>query len=109
MKKIIGVLASIGLVGWLSLPPVMAQPAVPAEKVEFVLFVSPTCVHCNKLKREYWDKLQQKYKDRVHFTMYDITQEGNHLIFMETAKRGEVPTSSISHVIMRTTERNPRR
>ena len=86
MKKIMGVLASIGLVGWLSLPPVMAQPAVPAEKVEFVLFVSPTCVHCNKLKREYWDKLQQKYKDRVHFTMYDITQEGNHLIFMETAK-----------------------
>ena len=60
--------------------------AYATEKVEFALFVSPTCVHCNKLKREYWDKLKQKYQDRVHFTEYDITQEGNHLIFQETAK-----------------------
>ena len=60
--------------------------AAQTEPVEFALFVSPTCVHCNKLKREYWGKLQEKYKDRVHFTAYDISQDGNHLIFMETAK-----------------------
>ncbi|MDO5765429.1 MAG: hypothetical protein Q4P84_07010, partial [Elusimicrobiales bacterium] len=56
------------------------------QKVEFALFVSPTCVHCNNLKREYWPKLKEKYKDTVHFTEYDLSVDGNHLIFMETAK-----------------------
>lgn len=60
--------------------------AQAAEKVEFALFVSPTCVHCNKLKREYWPTLKEKYKDTVHFTEYDLSVDGNHLIFMETAK-----------------------
>lgn len=60
--------------------------AQAAEKVEFALFVSPTCVHCNKLKREYWPKLKEKYKDTVHFTEYDLSADGNHLVFMETAK-----------------------
>lgn len=56
------------------------------EKVEFALFVSPTCVHCNKLKAEYWPQLKEKYKDTVHFTEYDISVDGNNLIFVETAK-----------------------
>lgn len=60
--------------------------AAEAEKVEFALFVSPTCVHCNKLKREYLPQLKEKYKDTVHFTEYDISADGNNLIFMETAK-----------------------
>ncbi len=57
-----------------------------AQKVEFALFVSPTCVHCNNLKREYWPQLKEKYKDIVHFTEYDLSVDGNHLVFMETAK-----------------------
>ncbi|MBE6420643.1 MAG: hypothetical protein E7027_00620 [Elusimicrobium sp.] len=56
------------------------------EKVEFALFVSPTCVHCNRLKAEYWPQLKEKYKDTVHFTEYDISVDGNNLIFVETAK-----------------------
>ncbi len=57
-----------------------------AQKADFVLFVSPTCVHCNKLKQEYWPKLKEKYKDTVNFTEYDITVPGNNLIFADTAK-----------------------
>lgn len=71
--------------------------ASETDKVEFALFVSPTCVHCNKLKREYWDQLKQKYQDRVHFTEYDITQDGNHLIFQETAKAYGVPRSKLGY------------
>lgn len=56
------------------------------EKVDFALFVSPTCVHCNKLKREYWGELKEKYKDSVNFTEYDISIDGNNLIFADTAK-----------------------
>lgn len=56
------------------------------EKVDFVLFVSPTCVHCNKLKREYWPVLKEKYKDSVNFIEYDITVPGNNLVFSDTAK-----------------------
>lgn len=65
---------------------VVAGFAQNAQKVEFALFVSPTCVHCNNLKREYWPQLKEKYKDTVHFTEYDLSVDGNHLVFMETAK-----------------------
>lgn len=58
--------------------------AQETEKVDFVLFVSPTCVHCNKLKHEYWPILKEKYKDLVNFTEYDITVPGNNLIFADT-------------------------
>lgn len=67
------------------------------EPVEFALFVSPTCVHCNKLKQEYWDKLQAKYPANVHFTMYDISQDGNNLIFMQTAKAYGVPDNKLGY------------
>ena len=40
--------------------------AFAQEKVEFALFVSPTCGHCQKLKREYWDKLQAKYNKIIN-------------------------------------------
>ena len=88
MKKIISVLSLFIL--WNL--PVVAQP-----KAEFALFVSPTCGHCQKLKREYWNKLQEKYQDRVHFTEYDISQDGNHLIFMETAKAYGVPEDNLGY------------
>lgn len=58
--------------------------AQETEKVDFVLFVSPTCVHCNKLKHEYWPELKKKYKDLVNFKEYDITVPGNNLIFADT-------------------------
>lgn len=62
-----------------------------AQKVEFTLFVSPSCVHCNKLKAEYWGPLKEKYKDTVHFTEYDITTPQGNLIFNQTAERYGVP------------------
>ncbi|MBR4592013.1 MAG: hypothetical protein IKO35_02255 [Elusimicrobiaceae bacterium] len=82
MKKIFGIGLFVGLLtvaGWL-------EAAAGSGKVEFALFVSPACVHCNKLKQEYWGTLKQKYQDKVHFTEYDITKDGNHLIFAQTAK-----------------------
>lgn len=78
MKKLV-LLCLLGLGLWTS------SFAQTEEKVEFALFVSPTCVHCNKLKREYWPVLKEKYKDTVHFTEYDITVPGNNLIFSDTA------------------------
>lgn len=56
------------------------------EKTEFVLFVSPTCVHCNKLKSEYWGTLKEKYKDSVRFTEYDVTTAQGNMVFQKTAK-----------------------
>lgn len=86
MKKFFR-LAGILLVGLAGLLPLRAQDVEPAaEKVQFVLFVHPSCLHCNKLKHEYWGKLKAKYKDKVSFSEYDITQEGNHFIFSETAE-----------------------
>lgn len=74
---------------------VWAQAA--SEKIEFALFLSPTCVHCNKLKKEYLGKLKEKYKDTVHFTEYDISKDGNHLIFMQTAKAYGIPENKLGY------------
>lgn len=76
MKKLLGCL----------LVTFAALTAFAADKVEYVLFVSPSCVHCNKLKHEYWDNLKEKYKDTVHFTEYDITIPENNLLFNQTAE-----------------------
>lgn len=62
-----------------------------ANKVEFALFVSPSCVHCNKLKAEYWGTLKEKYKDTVNFTEYDVTTPQGNLIFNQTAAAYNVP------------------
>ena len=70
---------------------IAALGAFAAEKVEFALFVSPSCVHCNKLKAEYWGKLKEQYKDTVHFTEYDITTPQGNLAFNQTAEAYQVP------------------
>ena len=52
---------------FLMMSATLVFPAVvqAQEKVEFALFVSPTCVHCNRLKAEYWPQLKEKYKDQI--------------------------------------------
>ena len=70
---------------------VLAGSAWAQAKVEYVLFVSPSCVHCNKLKREYWDKLKEKYEDTVHFTEYDLTVPENNILFNQTAQAYGIP------------------
>ena len=39
---------------------VLAVTTWAQEKVEYVLFVSPSCVHCNKLKQEYEYNMKKK-------------------------------------------------
>lgn len=64
--------------------PAFAAPA--AEKVDFAVFVSPTCIHCKHFENEYLPVLQQKYADGVNFIIYDVSKDGNNLILQETAK-----------------------
>lgn len=62
------------------------QQAWAAEKVDFAVFVSPTCIHCKHFENEYLPVLQKQYKDTVNFLIYDISKDGNHLLLQETAK-----------------------
>ena len=57
-----------------------------ADKVDFAVFVSPTCIHCKHFENEYLPVLQEKYKDTVNFQIYDISKDGNNLRLQETAK-----------------------
>lgn len=85
MKKILRVLlGAVLLVGGAA--AAQAEVKLAEDKPNFVLFVSPSCVHCNKLKAEYWPGLKEQYKDSVNFIELDISQGGNNLIFAETAK-----------------------
>lgn len=74
---------------WLSLLALLiafSGGSLAQDKVDFVMFVSPTCVHCKHFENEYLPVLQEKYKDTVNFKLYDISQDGNHLILQTTAK-----------------------
>lgn len=85
MKKILRVLlGAVLLLGGAA--AAQAEVKLAEDKPNFVLFVSPSCVHCNKLKAEYWQGLKEQYKDSVNFIELDISQGGNNLIFAETAK-----------------------
>ena len=85
MKKILRVLlGAVLLVGGAA--AAQAEVKLAEDKPNFVLFVSPSCVHCNKLKAEYWPGLKEQYKDSVNFIELDISQGGNNIIFAETAK-----------------------
>lgn len=79
MKKLFAA-AFLCLAVW----PAFAAPA--AEKVDFAVFVSPTCIHCKHFENEYLPVLQQKYADGVNFIIYDVSKDGNNLILQETAK-----------------------
>lgn len=57
------------------------------QKADFVVFVSPTCVHCKHFENEYLPVLQEKYKDNVNFILYDISKDGNNLKLQKLAKR----------------------
>lgn len=85
MKKILRVLlGAVLLLGGAT--AAQAEIKLAEDKPNFVLFVSPSCVHCNKLKAEYWPGLKEQYKDSVNFIELDISQGGNNIIFAETAK-----------------------
>lgn len=85
MKKILRVLlGAVLLLGGTA--AAQAEVKLAEDKPNFVLFVSPSCVHCNKLKAEYWPGLKEQYKDSVNFIELDISQGVNNLIFAETAK-----------------------
>ncbi|MCI7044358.1 MAG: hypothetical protein MR993_05265 [Spirochaetes bacterium] len=85
MKKILRVLLGAVLL-LCGVAAAQSEVKLAEDKPNFVLFVSPSCVHCNKLKAEYWPGLKEQYKDSVNFIELDISQGGNNIIFAETAK-----------------------
>ena len=67
--------------------------AQSAQKVEMAIFVSPTCVHCKHFENEYLPVLQEKYKETVDFTIYDISKDNNNLRLQQTAKQFGKPAA----------------
>lgn len=55
-----------------------------AKKLEAVIFTAPYCGHCQRLKKEFMQDFKQQFKDTVTFIEYDITQEGNNIVFNDT-------------------------
>ncbi|WP_458401568.1 hypothetical protein [Candidatus Avelusimicrobium sp.] len=78
----------LSLLGILLFVPAWAQ-----EKVDFAIFVSPTCVHCKNFENEYLPVLQEQYKDSVNFIIYDVSKENNNLLLRDTAKIYDKPAA----------------
>lgn len=53
-------------------------------KLEVAVFVSPTCGHCQKFKREYLKTLEQDFRDKAKFIEFDVSKPEDSLIFHDT-------------------------
>jgi len=97
MKKIFFVLATAFI---LLFTPSFSSAVYDPEKVEFVLFHSTTCPHC-QAEIEFIDsKLRPKYGDKVEFKLYEISDPANQAIFSQysyfyKANVGGVPVTFI--------------
>ena len=82
----------------------LALPLCAQEKVDFAVFVSPTCVHCKHFENEYLPVLQEKYKDEVNFMIYDVSKDNNNLLLRDTAqmygKSAAFPTAIVGDTYM---------
>ncbi|MBR5609463.1 MAG: hypothetical protein IKW63_04330 [Elusimicrobiaceae bacterium] len=82
----------------------LALPLCAEEKVDFAVFVSPTCVHCKHFENEYLPVLQEKYKDEVNFMIYDVSKDNNNLLLRDTAqmygKSAAFPTAIVGDTYM---------
>lgn len=82
----------------------LTLPLCAAEKVDFAVFVSPTCVHCKHFENEYLPVLQEKYKDEVNFKIYDVSKDNNNLLLRDTAqmygKNPAFPTAIVGDTYM---------
>ena len=54
------------------------------QKLEAVIFTSPTCGHCQKFKREYLATLKRDFKDTVKFVEFDVSKPEDSIIFHDT-------------------------
>ena len=89
---------------WLVFALFLTLPLCAAEKVDFAVFVSPTCVHCKHFENEYLPVLQEKYKDEVNFKIYDVSKDNNNLLLRDTAqmygKNPAFPTAIVGDTYM---------
>lgn len=89
---------------WLAFSLFLTLPLCAAERVDFAVFVSPTCVHCKHFENEYLPVLQEKYKDEVNFKIYDVSKDNNNLLLRDTAqmygKNPAFPTAIVGDTYM---------
>ena len=70
--------------------PALAQsagmPAAKTKKVDVLLFTSPYCGHCQRLKKEFLQRFIDKNKDNIVLHDFDTTTPDGSIAYAETAK-----------------------
>lgn len=65
----------------------LLTPLAQAAPVEAVLFSSPYCPHCRDLKRSgFMEEFTRRHKDAVRVIEYDVTQDANNILFLQTVR-----------------------
>lgn len=69
-------------------------------KLDVVLFTSPYCGHCQRLKREFLQDFKNTYKGRIHLIEYDVTAPGNNVIFYDTLDEHKVDGKGVPAMVV---------
>lgn len=62
--------------------PVITFASDETDKLRIIVFESPTCPHCQKMKKEYFPELLKKY-NFLQIVFYDVNYPENYELFLE--------------------------
>lgn len=91
-KLMIGLLALLGLFS--------VSAFAEDFKLDVVLFTSPYCGHCQRLKREFLQDFKDTYKGRINLIDLDVTQPGNNVIFYDTLDEHHVDSKGVPAMVI---------
>lgn len=68
--------------------PAKTAPVKRARPVKAMLFVSPSCPRCQRLRRDHWvSAFENKYAGKVNLTEYDLSIPQNHDLLHEMMRK----------------------
>ncbi|MFH1767769.1 MAG: cytochrome c biogenesis protein CcdA [Candidatus Omnitrophota bacterium] len=74
--------------------------AATGGKIEVLLFYSPSCGSCIKLKNEFLPKILDKYKDKIEIKIYNTKEQANLVLFVSLAEQYNVDKASVPSIFI---------
>lgn len=80
--------------------PVRPVSSSPTPTVHAVLFISPTCRHCQQVLTDILPKLSEEYGDQLEVIIFDINLPEGRSLFLAAVQEYAVPSSVVPLLIV---------
>jgi uncharacterized membrane protein len=80
--------------------PVRSETPTPVPIVHAVLFISPTCRHCQQVLTNVLPSISEEYGDRLEVVIFDINFPDGRSLFLAAVQMYAVPSSVVPLLIV---------